>query len=45
LSTRGAVRAIFSGWHVDPIARDRGFNFRVFAKREIALEWLGASGE
>jgi hypothetical protein len=37
------VRAMFSGWHVDTIARNRGFNFRVFAKREIALEWLAAS--
>jgi hypothetical protein len=28
------------GWFLETVARNRGFNFRVFADQEEALEWL-----
>ncbi len=28
------------GWFLETVARNRGFNFRVFADQEDALEWL-----
>jgi len=28
------------GWFLETVARNRGFNFRIFASQEEALEWL-----
>jgi hypothetical protein len=29
------------GWFLEPIAQNRGFNFRVFPEEESARKWLG----
>ncbi len=34
-------RSARPGWFLEPVAQNRGFNFRVFAEDEAALHWLG----
>ncbi len=34
-------RSAKPGWFLEPVAQNRGFNFRVFAEDESALKWLG----
>jgi hypothetical protein len=35
-------RSARPGWFLEPVAQNRGFNFRVFAEEESARKWLGA---
>ncbi len=35
-------RSARPGWFLEPVAQNRGFNFRVFAEEESAIKWLGA---
>ena len=34
-------RSLTPGWFLEPVAQNRGINFRVFAKEDLARKWLG----